>query len=484
MSKKASVILDHRGDPYQERGRPASGGVGGQALGGIVNYGSGMGTGVDKSQGSFFTPTRIYWRSPMEILYIQSWAARKFCDIPVDDMFLRWRTWSDGEDMEGSADAMRDAERTYKVAMKLNAAMWAARLHGGALAVMMLKDGPMTSELLPERIREGDFMGFRVFDRFDVQVIERETDPMNPDADGPLIYQITPSRGGSTFPVHASRVLRFDGIKRRNSWGFEAYYDYDWGVSELVPAILSFLEDQSLATSVSHLTQEASISILRVESLRQLVAGERAPDEPSVEEIGERINVLKSNFRLLVLDREHEDFERESVNFGGLADLMDRFANRLAAAADIPATRFQGRSPMGMSATGESDMKNYVMMIEARRENRLEHILPQVDMVLARNAGFEEPPPYEFRSLLDLSEKDVAEAATLKVKALSTVLKDNVIGEEEYRRQLDGDPIFGSLPEEDLPEPEPEPEPAPILPGPLGAPVPGPPAPPPPVPQK
>ena len=168
--------------------------MGGQSLGGIVNYGSGMGTGVDKSQGSFFTPTRIYWRSPMEILYIQSWAARKFCDIPVDDMFLRWRTWSDGEDMEGSADAMRDAEREYKVAMKLNAAMWAARLHGGALAVMMLKDGPMTSELVPDRIREGDFMGFRVFDRFDVQVIERETDPMNPEADGPLIYQITPSR--------------------------------------------------------------------------------------------------------------------------------------------------------------------------------------------------------------------------------------------------------------------------------------------------
>ena len=417
-------------------------------------------------------------------MYIQSWAARKFCDIPVDDMFLRWRTWSDGEDMEGSADAMRDAERKYQVAMKLNAAMWAARLHGGALAVMMLKDGPMTSELVPDRIREGDFMGFRVFDRFDVQVIERETDPMNPEADGPLIYQITPSRGGATFPVHASRVLRFDGIKRRNSWGFEAYYDYDWGVSELVPAIMSFLEDQSLATSVSHLTQEASISILRVESLRQLVAGERAPDEPSVEEIGERINVLKSNFRLLVLDREHEDFERESVNFGGLADLMDRFANRLAAAADIPATRFHGRSPMGMSATGDSDMKNYVMMIEARRDNRLEHILPQVDMVLARNAGFEEAPPYEWRSLLELSDKDVAEAATLKVKALSTVLEDNVIGEEEYRRQLDGDPIFGSLPEEDLPEPEPEPEPAPILPGPLGAPVPGPPAPPPPVPQK
>ena len=68
MSQKASLILDHRGQPYEVRARPTGGGVGGQPIGGIVNPGSGMGTVLDKSQGSFFTPTSIYWRSPMAIL--------------------------------------------------------------------------------------------------------------------------------------------------------------------------------------------------------------------------------------------------------------------------------------------------------------------------------------------------------------------------------------------------------------------------------
>ena len=67
MSQTTSSILDRHGEPYK-RSRLTAGGVGGKAIGGIVNPGSGMGTALDKSQGSFFTPTRIYWRSPMEIL--------------------------------------------------------------------------------------------------------------------------------------------------------------------------------------------------------------------------------------------------------------------------------------------------------------------------------------------------------------------------------------------------------------------------------
>ena len=61
--------------------------------GGIQNYKTGMGTGLDSSESSFFRPTRIYSRHQLETLRVQSWAARKFIDIPVDDMLIRWREW-------------------------------------------------------------------------------------------------------------------------------------------------------------------------------------------------------------------------------------------------------------------------------------------------------------------------------------------------------------------------------------------------------
>ena len=51
----------------QQRSNNGGGrGYGGLNAGGIVNQGTGLGTGLDKSQGNFFTPTRFYWRSPLE----------------------------------------------------------------------------------------------------------------------------------------------------------------------------------------------------------------------------------------------------------------------------------------------------------------------------------------------------------------------------------------------------------------------------------
>ena len=86
----------------------------------------------------------------------------------------------------------------------------------------------------------------------------------------------------------------------------------------------------------------------------------------------------------MLLDKDTEDFTRVAVAFQGLANLMDRFASRIAMARDIPQTRFNGNPPTGMSATGDSDMRNYVMMIEARRVVRLAQPLPRLDAVLAR----------------------------------------------------------------------------------------------------
>ena len=50
------------------------------------------------------------------------------------------------------------------------------------------------------------------------------------------------------------------------------------------------------------------------------------------EQIGQQINQMKSSQRLLMMDKEKEEFHRVAVSFGGLADLMNKFAERVAAA--------------------------------------------------------------------------------------------------------------------------------------------------------
>ena len=157
-----------------------------------------------------------------------------------------------------------------------------------------------------------------------------------------------------------------------------------------------------------------------------------------------------------MVEKGEESFDRVSVAFGGLADLMDRFERKLAGNARIPQTRWSGQSPVGMNATGDSDMSNYVLMFEAQREHLLPEALLKLDEVLARDAGLAGPLEYEFPSLLSIDPKVQAETSKIKAEAVAAGLDAGVFDEDEARVMLDGDETFGNLPgtAPELPEPE------------------------------
>ena len=57
-------------------------------------------------------------------------------------------------------------------------------------------------------------------------------------------------------------------------------------------------------------------------------------------------------------------------------------------------------------------------MMEAQREQMLGVPIKPLDMVLARHIGMKEPLEYEWQSLLDLSDMEIAQASKTKAEAL------------------------------------------------------------------
>ena len=450
-------------------GGRAGRGYGGNVMqGGVQNNLTGLGTSADKSESNFFLPTRFYHRQPLEILCVQSSAAKKFVQMAIRDMFIRWREF-ETEASDNAAEMMHKAERRHQVKSKLAEAMIAGRQYGTGVLVLMTKEAPLDTPLMPERIRPGDLTAIRQFDRYDLSAYQRERDPTHENYGKPVYYDCHPHRGGVPFRAHYTRVLRFDGLMPPTDSGF-TIYDQDWGVSELVPVILPIMQDAAIAGNVAHLTHEASLAVLSVTGLRELMAGSTDPGEPSATDIGNQINAVKSNFHMLMLEKGTEEFTRVAAQFSGLAPLLDRYSSRVAEAAEVPETRWRGRAPTGMNATGESDMKNYILMMEAIREEQMPDQLLTMDMVLARDAGLPEAPEYTWRSLLEMSDGEQAEVSAAKVKAVREAVDGGMIDEDEGRAALDGDAVLGALPG-DAPEPEPLPEPpapAPGLPIPKG----------------
>ena len=389
---------------------------------------------------------------------MESWVAAKGLKIRTDDQFIRWRHFV-SED-ESAVEAMELAERELGVENALSKAMKAADQYGTGVVIMMSNEAMMDEPLDLNRVREGDVTALQYFDRYDISVTTRNYDIYSPFFGQPEWYHVHPNHASSPFTVHRSRVLRFDGIPPTTKSGF-TIYDQDFGVSILVPIIISILEDQTLASAIAHMSQEASIPVMNIAGLRETIAGGGDPDEATPEEIGAEINRMKSIYRLLMLDEPgRETFSRVQVAFGGLSDLLDKMPARVSAALDIPFTRFMGNPPKGMNATGESDQDNYILMMEANREAKLRDVLGmQLDPILARHAGLKEAPEYEWRSLLELSDRDVAEAAKMKAEALQIAVTGYWMDEDEAREAINGDPIFGELPG---PAPEAPEEPDPI----------------------
>lgn len=418
-------------------------GIGGSLLtGGLANAKTGLGGPSDNNESNYWVPTLNVQRSELETIYNESWACGAFIDYPVDDMMIRWRTFK--APVPDMVHAMTQQELRHSVVERLGNAMKAGRLYGTGLLCIMTREAPLHEPFMPEYLRPGDLTNLLVTSRYEAQVIVKDREPMSPTFGQPEIYEVSP-KDGRRFRIHTSRVLRFDGRRPLTS-DSHSVYDADWGVSEVIPALIAISQDQAVASSSGHLVHEASIPIIKVDGLRDSIAfGGNSPDNPSLDEIGDRINESKSNFHMLMMDKA-EDFERVGIMFSGLHEIMDQMARRLAAAAGIPATRFWGQSPIGLNATGDSDMANYALHVGAMQERFLTGPLQHLDLVLSRDIGLPAPLEYEWRSMLDTGDAEQAATSAQKIGAIGAAVQGAIIDEDEARMMLDGDATFGSLP--------------------------------------
>ena len=428
-------------------------------IGGLRNKLSGLGGTGDKGAASYFVPTVIRNRYLLETFYNESWVCAKLINIPVDDMFVRVRQWQ-GED-ENTVKMMEDLEDSLGVADALASAMKSGRLYGTGLLVIVTNEAMMNTPLVIENIKPGDLKSLLYFDRFNASVQMWNQNPMSPMFGQPEIYKIQSRLLNEQWEIHPSRVLRFDGKKPINVDGWSGAYERTWGVSEIIAAMTEIQHDSTFVNAIAHLSQEASIPVVKIQRFKEALAGMQGPDTPSVSEMGALFNQHKSLFRTLFLDK-NDEFERVAVSFAGMAEMMDRFPERVAAVAGIPKTRFLSSSPAGMNATGESDMKNYAVHVAAMRQRMLRVPLKKLDAIMAKHLGLPEPLMYEWPSLIDLSDEELANISKTKAETVGSLVDRRVIMENEARMMLSGDPLFGELEElpEDMFEPdEPEDEP-------------------------
>ena len=407
------------------------GAYGNLAGGGYQNAATGAGTSRDATAFARFLPTRFIVREALETIYVESWAAKKLIRVPVEDAVNSWRNFIDDED-----GVMAMAEKRHNVRRHLADAWRAGRAYGTGMAILFTAEAPMEEPLNPDAIRPGDLRNIVVVDRYSVNVDTIVSDPFNPAYGTPEMYRVYLGDKGESMDVHPSRVLRFDGV--RSMSGEWRVYEPNWGISVLVDVLKSIYEDVGITSAIAHKVESFATTVLKMNGFESVAAvnGFVGPSTSANEtQRMARTKMMESVYGYTVIDREDELTEK-SVTFAGISDIMDRFHLRLAAAADIPATRFLAKSPDGMNATGDSDLRNYATHVQSLKENVLAPCLSILDVVLARDAGLAEPPPYDWVPMFALTEKEEADIRLVNAQAAEIAMRNQVMDEEEARDWL------------------------------------------------
>jgi len=388
---------------------------------GLYNSASGLGGATDKS--SFFQLLPIWLNDPTypEKICNQSWTAERFVSMPIDDMFAKPRVY-ENEPFQNEVTRL-NVDKKFANSLKL------ARKYGTGLFWLITKEAPSETPLDISRIRKGDAANCIAIDRTDVTIVTRTSNPMSSNFGKPEIYRLN-IQGFGTVNVHHSRIYRSDGQESESVNGWRIY-EKDWGVSSLIKVFSDVCNDAAVVEAISQLMQESSIPVHKVEGLNEILCRGKLADEPDVDDMMREINLKKSIYRTVFMDSDDE-FERTSVNFSNIPDLMDRFEERLAMASGLSVTRFLGKAPSGLNATGEGDQRNDSKTTRIRQTQVLEPFYTWADPIIARSAGTT-VPIYSFPPLFEMSEKEVSDMDFNRSRSANLMVKEGVWSPEEAK---------------------------------------------------
>jgi phage-related protein (TIGR01555 family) len=379
---------------------------------GLANALSGLNTERDKAAHSYYAEPTI---DALELVnaYRGSWMARKIVDIPALDSCRNWRAW---QASPPQIEAIEGEEERLNVRGKVLEARKKARLFGGAAIYADFGDDA-AQPLNLVAIQKGSLRFLTVFSPRQLVPGEIDTDPMSEFFGMPKEFTIT---GGATGQarIHPSRLTAFYGNELPDRDITSSAFG--WGDSVLLAVMSAVKQAESASANINSLIYEANVDVVSIEGLAEIL--KMAGGEDKVRDLLKLNLDAKSNLRALVLDAKNT-YARKAVSFASLPDLMDRFDQHAAGAADIPMTRFMGMSPGGLNSAGESDLRNYYDRVSAGQTLEMGPALTRLDEALIRSATGQRDAAihYDWNPLWQLSETEKATVFKTKADAARTI---------------------------------------------------------------
>ena len=385
-------------------------------------------------------------------LYRDNWVVQNVVGIIPDDMTKKWFAPAGAVGPEHLKELDR-VQRVTALRERVNEGLRWGRLYGGAAGLIMIRgqEGMLGQPLELESIYPGTFQGLYILDRWQgvvpgMELVFEGGEPV------PAYYSITDARGNTVAKVHHSRLVRFTG---RDLPFLERVAELYWGESEAEALYNDVVKHDNVAANMAALTFRANVDTMEVQNLDQLFSVTSGEQQRRFWNVMQAQSVMKSNFGMQLVNRG-DQIKNTQYTFTGLQEVYDSMCLDLSGASRIPVTKLFGRSPAGMNATGESDLRNYYDYVDTLREAKLRPILEKLLPVLAMSAWGAVPDGLDitFPPLWTPTAKEVAEIAKTKSEAIVSGYQAGLLNvdtaQKELKKLADETGMFDSISEEEI----------------------------------
>ena len=100
-------------------------------------------------------------------------------------------------------------------------------------------------------------------------------------------------------------------------------------------------------------------------------------------------------------------------------DVLSKFLDIAAGAANMPTTRLLGKSPGGLGSTGDGEIRHYYDTVSSRQEVELRPALERLDLALKRHALGANPVEVDYE-FVPLWQMTAAENAAINLQRAQT----------------------------------------------------------------
>lgn len=353
--------------------------------------------------------------------YEKDGLAKRVIDVVPEEMV------SPGFTVDGVADeaAFRSLWDEKRLNAKIIDALCWSRLFGGSAIIALVQDGrALKSPVKPGAMLED----VRVYDRYQIRVEARETNPRKVRYGEPVLYTVTPGGDLPEYQVHYTRVCIIDGERIPNA---KRCSNDGWGESvlnkRLVEAIVDYNYCETLATQLLRRKQQA---VWKAKGLADL-----CDDEEGVSAARLRLAQVDDEGgvgKAIGIDAEDEEYDVLNSDISGVDSFLEKKMDRVVSLSGIHEIILKNKNVGGVSASQNTALETFYKLIERKR---VEDYKPILEFLLPFIIS-EQEWSIEFSPLSVPSDKDQAEILNKNIDSISKAIDGQFLDVEEARDTL------------------------------------------------